>query len=48
VPTPTYPDAVITPVLGLLTTVAVQRHGQTALVRALSRPQRAPERISAF
>jgi hypothetical protein len=47
-PTPTYPDAVIGPVLGLLTTVAVQRHGQTAVVRALSRPQRAPARISAF
>jgi hypothetical protein len=47
-PTPTYPDAVIGPVLGLLTTVAVQRHGQTAVVRALSRPQRAPQRISAF
>jgi hypothetical protein len=34
--------------LGLLTAVAVERHGQTALVRALSRPQRAPASVSAF
>ena len=46
--TPTYPDAVVTPVVGLLTGVAVRRHGQTAVVRGLSRPQRAPETISAF
>jgi hypothetical protein len=47
-PTPTYADDVITPVLALLTGVAVRRHGQTALVRALARPQRAPGTISAF
>ncbi len=47
-PTPTYPDGVLTPVLGLLTGVAVRRHGQAALVRALSRPQRAPASVSAF
>ena len=46
--TPTYPEGVITPVLGLLTGVAVRRHGQTAVVRGLSRPQRAPAVISAF
>jgi hypothetical protein len=46
--TPTYPDAVITPVVGLLTGVAVRRHGQTAVIRGLSRPQRAPASISAF
>ncbi len=46
--TPTYPEAVITPVVGLLTGVAVRRHGQTAVVRGLSRPQRAPASISAF
>jgi len=45
---PTYPEGVITPVLGLLTGVAVRRHGQAAVVRALSRPQRAPEVVSAF
>lgn len=46
--TPTYPEGVLTPVLGLLTGVAVRRHGQTAVVRGLSRPQRAPASISAF
>jgi hypothetical protein len=48
VDTPTYPRAVIGPVLELLTGVAVNRHGQTAVVRGLSRPQRAPGSISAF
>ncbi|GAA2159757.1 maleylpyruvate isomerase N-terminal domain-containing protein [Pedococcus bigeumensis] len=48
VETPTYPDDVLRPVLGLLTGVAVRRHGQTAVVRGLSRPQRAPGSISAF
>jgi hypothetical protein len=47
-PTPTYPDAVIEPVLQLLTGVAMRRHGQTAVVRALSRPQRAHASVSAF
>ena len=46
--TPTFPDAAVTPVLALLTGVAVRRHGQAALVRALSRPQRAPASVSAF
>jgi hypothetical protein len=46
--TPEFPEPVLTPVLGLLTAVAVRRHGQTALVRALSRPQRAPTSVSAF
>lgn len=48
VPTPEFPDRVIQPVLGLLTAVAVRRHGQAAVVRALSRPQRAPASVSAF
>jgi hypothetical protein len=48
VPTPEFPDDVVTAVLALLTGVAVRRHGQTALVRALSRPQRAPSSVSAF
>lgn len=47
-PTPQFPDDVVTDVLRLLTGVAVRRHGQTAVVRALSRPQRAPESVSAF
>lgn len=47
-PTPDFPDDVVTDVLRLLTGVAVRRHGATALVRALSRPQRAPSVVSAF
>jgi hypothetical protein len=47
-PTPEFPDAVLIPVLDLLTRVAIRRHGQAALVRALSRPQRAPASVSAF
>ncbi len=46
--TPDFPDDVVADVLRLLTGVAVRRHGQTALVRALSRPQRAPGAVSAF
>jgi hypothetical protein len=48
VETPEFPDDVVREVLGLLSAVAVDRHGQTALVRALSRPQRAPSDVSAF
>ncbi len=47
-PTPDFPDVVVTPVLDLLTTLAVRRHGVTALVRALARPQRAPATVAAF
>ena len=46
--TPEFPEEVVHDVLGLLTGVAVRRHGQAALVRALSRPQRAPASVSAF
>src|SRR4051794_15449161 len=48
VPTPEFPEDVLAPVLGLLAGVAVRRHGQAAVVRALSRPQRAPSSVSAF
>lgn len=48
VPTPLFPDDVVADVLGVLTGAAVRRHGQTALLRALSRPQRAPRSVSAF
>jgi Mycothiol maleylpyruvate isomerase N-terminal domain len=48
VPTPEFPESVVTPVLALLAGVAVRRHGQAAVVRALSRPQRAPSSVSAF
>ena len=47
-PTPQFPEDVLTPVLELLSKVACRRHGQAAVVRALSRPQRAPESVSAF
>jgi Mycothiol maleylpyruvate isomerase N-terminal domain len=42
------PDAVIEPVLGLLTALAVRRHGQAALLRALTRAERAPALINAL
>jgi hypothetical protein len=48
VETPVFPDDVVTPVLALLADVAVRRHGQVAVVRTLSRPQRAPRSVSAF
>jgi hypothetical protein len=48
VDTPQFPDDVVAAVLALLAGVAVDRHGQTAVVRALSRPQRAPAHVSAF
>ena len=46
--TPQYPGPVVATVLDVLTTVAVRRHGQTAVLRALSRPQRATGDVSAF
>lgn len=45
---PPLPAAVLDPVLGLLTRLAVRRHGPTAVLRALSRSERAPATISAF
>ena len=47
-PTPDFPDEAVRVVLDLLAQVAVDRHGQAAVVRALSRPQRAPSSVSAF
>ena len=46
--TPEHEPPVVSTVLGLLTGVSLQRHGQVALVRALSRPQRSQGDISAF
>jgi len=46
--TPALPPAVLDPVLDLLTRLAVRRHGPTAVLRALSRSERAPGTISAF
>ncbi len=45
---PELPEPVLGPVLGLLVRLAVRRHGQSAVVAALSRAERAPERINAF
>ncbi|MEJ7633913.1 maleylpyruvate isomerase N-terminal domain-containing protein [Aeromicrobium sp.] len=47
-PTPQFPDGLVAHVVDLLAGVAMRRHGQVAVVRALSRPQRAPASISAF
>jgi hypothetical protein len=47
-PVPDFGAAVLDPVLALLTALSVRRHGQDAVVRTLTRPQRAPRSISAF
>lgn len=46
--TPTFPDEEAERVVALLGRLAVRRHGQAALVRALARPQRAPGSVAAF
>ncbi|MGI5214510.1 maleylpyruvate isomerase N-terminal domain-containing protein [Plantactinospora sp. CA-290183] len=48
VSTPVLPSAVLEPVLDLLARLAVRRHGATALLRALSRAERAPASVSAL
>jgi hypothetical protein len=48
VSTPDFGPTVLDPVFRLLTALAVRRHGQDALVRTLTRPQRAPSTVSAF
>jgi hypothetical protein len=45
---PPLPDDVLAPVLGLLSSLAVRRHGQAAVLRALSRAERAPATIAAI
>jgi hypothetical protein len=47
-PTPEFPPTVVAHTVDLLAGVAMRRHGQAAVVRALSRPQRAPATVSAF
>ncbi|GIJ61285.1 maleylpyruvate isomerase N-terminal domain-containing protein [Virgisporangium aurantiacum] len=47
-PTPPFPTDVTRPVLDLLTDLAVRRHGQVAVLRALTRTERAPTTISVF
>ncbi|MFC4012735.1 maleylpyruvate isomerase N-terminal domain-containing protein [Nonomuraea purpurea] len=48
VDTPELPASVISPVVELLAQLAVHRHGATAVIRTLSRAERAPATISAF
>jgi uncharacterized protein (TIGR03083 family) len=48
IPTPELPAEVIEPVVDLLAKLALHRHGPTAVIRALSRTERAPATISAF
>jgi Mycothiol maleylpyruvate isomerase N-terminal domain len=48
VATPALPPAVLDPVLDLLIRLAVRRRGPTAVLRALSRSERAPATIAAF
>ena len=45
---PEFGPDVLDPVLRLLTALSVRRHGQDAVVRTLTRPQRAPSTITAF
>lgn len=47
-PTPRFPDEAAYAVLALLSGVAADRHGQTAVLRVLSRPQRASRSAAAF
>ena len=46
--TPALPDAVLDPVFALLTRLSIRRHGTVALLRALSRAERAPASVTAF
>src|SRR6266545_4791594 len=48
VPPPELPACVLDPVLALLSSLAVRRHGAPAVLRALSRAERAPATIAAF
>lgn len=48
VPTPHLPAPILDTVLTLLTRLAARRHGPTAVLRALSRAERAPAMIAAF
>lgn len=45
---PPLPSRVLDPVLALLASLAVRRHGQSAVLRAFSRPERAPASIVAI
>lgn len=45
---PVFPYTVTVRVVDLLSSLAIERHGTVNVIRALSRPQRAPRSISAF
>ena len=45
---PAWPEEVVAPVLGVLTTLAVRKHGVPAVLRTLARAERAPRSIAAF
>jgi hypothetical protein len=47
-PTPEIAEAATEPVIDLLARLSVRRHGPLALVRTLSRRERAPETVAAF
>ncbi|PRX46132.1 mycothiol maleylpyruvate isomerase-like protein [Prauserella shujinwangii] len=47
-PGPALPPGAVERVVGLLSRLAVRRHGPTAVLRALSRAERAPGTIAAF
>lgn len=47
-PTPAFGADVLDPVLRLLSILSVLRHGEVALVRTLTRPQRASRDVTAF
>jgi hypothetical protein len=46
--TPVLPPSAVEVVIDLLSRLAVRRHGPTAVLRALSRAERAPDTIAAF
>ncbi len=45
---PELPGTALDPVVALLTGLAVRRHGQAALLRALTRAERTPSAINVF
>jgi hypothetical protein len=47
-PTPAFPARAVETVVDLLSRIALRRHGATAVLRALSRAERAPSSISAL
>ncbi|MFI9826787.1 maleylpyruvate isomerase N-terminal domain-containing protein [Streptomyces sp. NPDC051913] len=48
IPTPELPGPAVEASVGLLTRLALRRHGQSAVLRALSRAERAPSSVAAF